>query len=87
MTAHQTWTEWQEVPFAFGCLDYSFDVDAQFVKYKCELVNEGDVQIALVVRYNLGNLCDLDTFSQVRARDDYFVLERAHQLGNLGSRA
>ena len=87
VAADQARAEGQEVPLAAGGLQHGLGVDAHLVEDDGELVDEGDVDVALGVLDDLGGFGHLDALGLVGADDDDLAVELVHQLGDLGGGA
>ena len=84
VAAHQAGPEGQEVPLGAGRLEHGLGVDAHAVEDERQLVDQGDVQVALGVLDDLGRLGHADALRLVRARGDDLPVELVDQLGRLG---
>ena len=84
VAADQTGTKGQEVPLAAGGLQHGFGVNVHLVEDERQLVDEGDVEVALGVLYDFGGFGYFDTRGLVGAGGDDLLVERVHQVGNLG---
>src|SRR5699024_2700159 len=60
VAADQTGPKRQEVPFGAGRFEYFQRVDTEFVEKLGQVVDQGDVDVALGVFDDLGRLGDLD---------------------------
>lgn len=87
VAADQARTEGQEVPLAAGGLQHGLGVDAHLVEDDGQLVDEGDVDVALGVLDDLGGFGHLDAFGLVGADDDDLAVELVDQLGHFGGGA
>ncbi len=74
VAADQAGAKGEEIPLATGRLEYRLGVDTHLVEDECELVDEGDVEVALGVFDDLGGFSDLDAVSLVGACCDDFVV-------------
>jgi len=84
VAADQARAEGQEVPLAAGGLQHGLGVDAHLVEDDGQLVDEGDVDVALGVLDDLGGLGHLDAFGLVGADDNDLAVELVDQLGHFG---
>ena len=75
--------ESEEVPLRAGCQQHVFGVDAEPVEEHGELVDQGDVDIALSVLDDLGSLGDLDRGGAVGASGDDGAVESVNKVGHL----
>ena len=80
----ETWPEGQEIPLGACGLQHGFGIDAHLVEDDCQLVNEGNVQVALRVLDHLGGLGHADAFRLVGACGDDAGIELIDFFGDLG---
>ena len=85
--AHQAGAKRQEVPLGAGGLQHGLGVDAHAVEDHGQLVDQGNVHIALGVFNHLGGFGHADARGLVRAGGDDAGVERVHLGGHLGGRA
>ena len=76
-----------EIPLGAGCLQYLARLDAEFFEKLRQLVDEGDIEVALDVLDDLGGLRDPDGTRLVRARRDDRAVDAIDEIGGLGRRA
>ena len=82
VAAHQAGAEGQKVPLAAGGLQHGFGVDAHLVEDDGQLVDEGDVDVALGVLDHLGGFGHADAFGLVRAGGDDLQVKGIDQVGH-----
>ena len=84
VSAHQARLEGQEIPLAARRREYFLGVDLQAVEDEGELVDEGDVDVALGVLDDLGRLGDPDAAGLMGAGGDDAAVEVVDEVGDLG---
>src|SRR6266702_4874363 len=60
VSADESWTEFQEIPFRARGFENFIGIDSEPVKDDCELVHQCDVQVALRILDDLSGFSDLD---------------------------
>ncbi|MCY1448764.1 hypothetical protein D9M71_654620 [compost metagenome] len=85
VTTHQSWAEWQEVPFRPRCFQNRLSIDTHLIKNKCQLIDQGNVQVALRVLNNLCRFGNLDTLGFMSSGDNDCVIQSIDQISNLWS--
>ena len=83
VSADQSRLERQEIPFRGGCGKHILRVDAHESEYLRQLVDEGDVDVALRVLYHLGGLGNLDGGREMRSGGDDAGIDPVHKLSDL----
>ena len=82
MPAHQAWVHLDEVPLGAGGLKHIVRVDTHQREYLRQLIDEGDVDVALAVLNHLGGFCHFYARCLVCAVDEngvvYFVYQFCH---------
>jgi len=84
VAADEAGPEREEVPFAAGGGQDGVGVEAEAVKQHGQLVDEGDVDVALGVFDDLGRLGYADAGRKVGASGDDAVVQRIDEVGGLG---
>lgn len=81
--AHKSGAEFDEVPFAGGCLDDVAGVDVHGIEDFGEFVHEGDIDVALGVLDNLTGLGDFHGRCLMCAVDKYGVINSVNDISDL----
>ena len=84
VAADQARLEGQEVPLGAGGLEHVARVDAQPVGDQGDLVDQGDVDVALGVLQHLGELGDADRRGAVGAGRDHALVDGVDDVERLG---
>ena len=87
MTAHQSGVHLDKVPLRSCGFQHIHRVNAHQGEYLRQLVNKGNVDVALAVLNNLGGLGHLDTRSLVRAIGKHRAVHFVDKLCYLGGGA
>ena len=82
MAAHQAGPEGQKVPLAASGLQHGFGVDVHLVEDEGQLVDEGNVDVALGVFDHFGGFGHFDAAGFVGAGHDDLVVQGVYQVGN-----
>jgi len=85
--AHEAGSERQKVPLGACRFEHFLRVYAQAVEEQRELVDEGDVDVALGVFDDFGCLCHADAAGLVRAGGDDLRIQRIDGVGHFGGGA
>ena len=80
VAAHQAGAEGQEVPLGAGGLQHVQGVDAQLVEDQCQLIHQGDIEVALGVLDDLGGFGHLDAGGAVHPRRHHRFVQGRHPL-------
>lgn len=84
VTADQTGTKGQEVPFAAGRFEDFEGIDAQPMEYQGKLVHQGDIEVALGVFDHLGRFGDFDRTRPVGAGGDDAAIQGVDEFSDFG---
>ena len=83
VSADEPWREGQEIPLGGSRLDNVVGVDANPSEDNRELVDEGDIDVALRILYNLSRLGYLDARRTVYAHSDHRFIDCGNLLERL----
>ncbi len=87
MAADQAGPERQEVPLAAGRVQHILGIDAEPIEDQRQLVDQGDVDVALDVLDHLGGFGHADRRCRPRACGDDALVQGIDHRGDLGRRA
>ncbi len=87
VAAHQARAERQEVPLGAGGFQHFKCIDAEFIEKYGEVVDQGDVEVALGVLDDLGGFCHFDGAGLVCAGGDDALVKGVDEVGCLQSGA
>jgi hypothetical protein len=86
VAAHQPWTKGEEIPLASRGPQDGFRINPHLVDDECQLVNQGNVEVALGDFDDFGGLDDY-ALRLVRPSSDDFIIQRIDKFGDFRGRS
>ena len=80
MSAHQAGTKRQKIPLGASRLQYFQRIDIQAVKYQCQFIDQGNIDVALGVFDDLGRFSDTNSAGLVRTGFDDLLIQRIDKI-------